>query len=396
MQWKDIVSSAWWGLCTEKVKAALTMLGIMIGSAAIVLVVTIAIVGKTYVLTLIEGIGTNLVYATLDRSGHVVPQDEMTMSDMQAIRTEVPYVSAVAGVLDRPAYIYASGRSTRASLVGVTEDFQEIRKLRILSGRYFDAQDFSSRDHVCLVSKAMNEDIFGGRALGDIVRVQEFRCHVIGIFEEGVPTFGRSEIQEHTVLLPYALMRDLVGGGENFLEVIYAQASSSNEVESLTSDISHILTSRHRSEVRYTVENLAGLLRTANRISFGMTLTFLGLAVLTLTVAGSGIMNIMLVNVAERTREIGVRMAVGARPSEIRFQFLLEAVLISFTGALVGVIGAIALIWFAAIASNAQGIRVSWLGVLCALLVSSGVGVIFGYRPASEAAKLSPVEALHT
>jgi putative ABC transport system permease protein len=394
MQWEESIRFAWWALSTEKVKAALTMLGVMIGSAAIVLVITIGIVGKTYVLSLIEGIGTNLVYATLDRSGKTTAQDEITIDDLQAIRNQLPYVSAAAGVLDRPAYVYANGRSMRLTLVGVTQDFQKIRKLHILSGRYFDAQDLTSRDHVCLVSKELNTDVFAARAVGDNIRMEELRCSIIGVFEEGVPTFGRAEIQEHTVLYPYQLMRDLVG--QNFLEVIYAQASSSNEVGVLTSDIARILNSRHRAEARYTVENLAGLLRTADKISAGMTFTLLGLALLTLTVAGAGIMNIMLVNVAERTREIGVRMAIGARPAEIRLQFLLEAVFISLGGALLGVIAAVGGIWATAIATNASDVRVSWLGVLCALIVSSGVGVVFGYRPASEASKLSPVEALRT
>lgn len=394
MEWQENLRFAWWALQTEKVKAALTMLGVMIGSAAIVLVVTIAFVGKTYVLSLIEGIGTNLVYATLDRSGNPVPQDEMTISDLEAIRTGLPYVTAAAGVLDRPVYVYASGRSMRVSLVGVTQDFQTIRKLRILSGRYFDTTDFSSRDHVCLVSKTMNEDTFAGNAVSKDIKLGEFRCTIIGVFEEGVPTFGRAEIQDNTVIIPYGLMRDLVG--ESFVEVIYAQASSTNEVGILTSDISSILESRHRTEARYIVENLVGLLRTADNVSRSMTWTLLGLAALTLTVAGSGIMNIMLVNVAERTREIGVRLAIGARPSEIRFQFLLEAVFISLGGAFLGVAGAVAAIWAAAIATNVEGIRVSWVGVLSAFLVATAIGVIFGYRPASEAAKLNPVEALRS
>jgi putative ABC transport system permease protein len=343
---------------------------------------------------LIEGIGTYLVYATLDRSGKTTPQDELTIEDLDAIRSELPYVSAAAGVLDRPAYVYAHGRSLRVTLVGVTQDFQTIRKLRMLSGRYFDPEDLVSRDHVCIVSKELNNDIFGGNAVGDSIKQDEFRCEIIGVFEEGVPTFGRAEIQEHTVLYPYVLMRHLVN--QNFLEVIYAQASASNEVGVLTSDISRILSSRHRGQARYTVENLAGLLRTADRISIGMTITLLALAALTLTVAGAGIMNIMLVNVAERTHEIGVRKAIGARPADIRFQFLLEAVFISVSGALLGVIVAAGGIWATAIATNSRDIRVSWVGVLSALIVGIGIGVLFGYRPAREASRLNPVDALHT
>jgi putative ABC transport system permease protein len=306
----------------------------------------------------------------------------------------LPYVSAAAGVLERPAYVYAHGRSLRVTLVGVTQDYQAIRKLHILQGRYFDAEDLASRDHVCIVSKELNTDVFGGQAVGDYIKQDQFRCAIIGVFEEGVPTFGRAEIQEHTVLYPYQLMRELVG--QNFLEVIYAQASASNEVGFLTSDISRILTSRHRAEARYTVENLAGLLQTASHISTGMTITLLAFAAMILTVAGAGIMNIMLVNVAERTHEIGVRKAIGARPADIRLQFLLEAIFISLSGAVLGVVIAVGGIWAAAIATSASDVRVSWIGVLCALVVATSVGVIFGYRPASEASRLNPVEALHT
>jgi putative ABC transport system permease protein len=394
MQWEESIRFAWWALSSDKVKAALTMLGVMIGSGAIVLVVTIGIVGKAYVMSLIEGIGTNIVYASLDRSGHTTPQDEITIDDLHAIRTELPYVSAAAGVLDRPAYVYAHSHSMRVTLVGVTQDYQKIRKLRMLAGRYFDSEDLTARDHVCIVSKELNSDVFGGHAVGDFIQQSEFRCTIIGVFEEGVPTFGRAEIHEHTVLYPYQLMRDLVG--HNFLEVIYAQASASNEVDVLTADMQRILTSRHRAQARYTVENLAGLLQTANRISIGMTLTLLAFAAMILTVAGAGIMNIMLVNVAERTHEIGVRKAIGARPSDIRMQFLVEAVFISLTGAVFGVIGALVAIWAGAVATNASDIRVSWIGVLCALIVATSVGVIFGYRPASEASRLNPVEALRT
>lgn len=392
MQWEESIRFAWWSLAAEKVKSVLTMLGVMIGSAAIVLVVTIAFVGKDYVMSLIEGIGTNLVYATLQHGAETVPQDEITLGDLNAIRTSLPYVSAAAGVFDMGVALYMSGKTVRAKLIGVTEDFQEIRKLRVLSGRYFDSQDVASRQHVCLVSKAMNDTLYSGRAIGEVVRVEEFRCTVIGVFEEGVPTFGRSEIQEYTVIVPYPLIREILS--ENFLQVLYVQASTTSEVGPLTSDISRVLASRHRPEAKYVVENLAGLLQTAGKISTNLTATLLGLAALTLIVAGSGIMNIMLVNVAERTREIGVRMAVGATPADIRFQFLMEAIFISLGGALIGVLFAVGLIWAAAIAVNVEGLRVSWTGVFCALLVATGIGILFGYRPASAAAKLTPVDAL--
>ena len=394
MQWEESIRFAWWALAAEKMKATLTMFGVMVGSASIVLVVTIAFAGKGYVMSLIEGIGSNLVYATLDHAGKTLPQDELTIGDLNAIRNGLPYVTAATGVYDRPVSVYVAGKSVTAKLVGVTQEFQQIRKLKILSGRYFDTDDITSRNHVCVVSKAMNDELFGGDSLGETVKVQEFRCTVIGTFEEGVPTFGRAEIQDYTIIIPYVLIPPMVG--ENLLEVIYAQANSSSEVGEMTNDIARILASRHRAGARYSVENLTGLLQAADRVSHALTVTLLGLALLILTVAGSGIMNIMLVNVAERTREIGVRLAVGASPTDIRFQFLMEAIFISLTGAVLGVAFALSLIWAAELLTNVEGIYVSWVGVLSALIVATGIGVLFGYRPASEAAKLSPVEALRT
>ena len=392
MQWEEGIRFAWWALSIEKVKAVLTMLGITIGSAAIVLVVTIASTGRLYVMSLIEGIGSNLVYVTLDRSGVTLPQDELTLEDLAAIQ-QLPRTAAAAGMFDMPVEIRLPQRTVHSKIVAVTERFQQIRKLRILAGRYFDSQDYIAQDHVCLVTREMGESVYGsGDPVGNTLRVGEFRCTVIGVFEEGVPTFGRAEIQDRTIVLPYPLVYGLTG--ERFLQVIYAQADSASGVQELTDDMRQTLRNRHRPEAKYSVENLAGLLVTANNVSLALTATLLSLAVLTLIVAGSGIMNIMLVNVAERTREIGVRLAVGARPAEIRFQFLMEAVFISFTGSVAGVLLAIGIIWSAARLHEA--VSVSWMGVILALFVSTGIGVLFGYRPASEAAKLHPVDALRS
>jgi putative ABC transport system permease protein len=155
------------------------------------------------------------------------------------------------------------------------------------------------------------------------------------------------------------------------------------------------LRSRHRKEARYSVENLSSLLQTAGKVSVAMSAVLIALAVLTLTIAGTGIMNIMLVNVAQRTHEIGLRKALGAKPFEIRLQFLLEAFFISFAGAVVGVVIALGLLWSVTEwVKNTVPLSIPWTAVAVALVVSSGVGVLFGYRPASEAANLSPIDAL--
>jgi putative ABC transport system permease protein len=184
--------------------------------------------------------------------------------------------------------------------------------------------------------------------------------------------------------------------GEDFFQVIYAQSASSEEVPAMTSEMARLIHSRHRKAARYEVQNLSSVLGTVHTVSLAMSLVLMGVAVLTLITAGTGIMNIMFVNVAQRTHEIGIRKALGARTAEIRLQFVLEAAFISLSGAIIGVIIAWATIWFFAVGliEGAVPLSVSWIAVFFALLLSTSVGVVFGYRPANAAAQLNPVDAL--
>src|SRR5216683_2603125 len=395
IHWEESVRFAVGALAGDKLKASLTMLGVVIGSAAIVLVVTIASAGKVYMISQIEGIGANLAYATLDRSGaSTALDDELTPDDLVAVRRTLPAVSAVAGTYDVPVDFELRGKVLHPRLVGVTQDFEKIRNLRITSGRYFDEEDFLAHFKVCLITDRMAQTAFGlDPAVGNTIRVDQFRCTIIGTFKEGVPTFGQSEIQDETLLIPFPLVKDITG--DNFFQVLYAQAASPGEVPAMTQQMDRLLSSRHRKEARYSVENLSSLLQTANKISIAMSLVLLAIAALTLVTAGTGIMNIMLVNVSQRTHEIGLRKALGARPTEIRLQFLLEAFFISLAGAVAGVAMALGLVWsMAGLTKNILPLGVSWMAVLVALVVSSGVGLLFGYRPASEAANLNPIDAL--
>jgi putative ABC transport system permease protein len=319
-------------------------------------------------------------------------QDELTPQDLDAIRTTLPMVRAAAGTYDAPVDFRIGGRPRHARLVGATADFLKIRNLQITSGRYFDEIDFRSRARVCLLTDAIvqrNPTL----ALGDSLRIDQFRCTIIGTFAEGVPTFGQSEIQSETVRVPFPIAQLVTG--EAFLQVIYAQAESSSQVVALTREMQHVLQSRHRPEAKYDVGNLSSLLQTAGDVSLAMTLVLLAIGLVTLIVGGAGIMNIMLANLAERKQEIGLRKALGARATEIRLQFLLEAVFISSAGSIAGALCAVALVASAALfVQDFSNLDISWVSVAFALIVSTTIGLLFGYQPASRAASLNPVEAL--
>jgi putative ABC transport system permease protein len=392
-RWMECLRLAIAALKAEKLKAFLTTLSVLIGSASLVLVVTIAGSGKRYIVSRIEGIGANLAYASLNRNGSPVAlQDELTAGDLEAIRTTLPMVRAAAGTYDAPVDFQISGRPRHARLVGATADFLKIRNLQITSGRYFDDIDVRSQARVCLLTDAIvarNPTL----ALGDSLRIDQFRCTIIGTFTEGVPTFGQSEIQSETILVPFPVAKLVTG--EAFLQVIYAQAESSFQVTALTHEIQRVLQNRHRHEAKYDVGNLSSLIATAGDVSLAMTLVLLAIGLVTLIVGGAGIMNIMLANLAERKQEIGLRKALGARATEIRLQFLLEAVFISSAGSIAGTLCAVALVASAALfIQDFSNLDISWLSVGFALVVSTTIGLLFGYQPASRAASLNPVEAL--
>jgi putative ABC transport system permease protein len=389
-------------LRANKVRAALTMLGVVIGSACIVLVVTVSLTGKKYIAAQIEAVGSNIVYANLEHpstSQTVALGDEISVSDLEAIRDGVPQVLQVAGTNDVQMTVVANGKAWPVGMIGVTPGFQEIRNLVIESGRYFDDADFSSVSKVCVISEHLAQTVApGGDPIGQSIHVGELTFTVIGVFAERVGTFGQSEIRTDSVLVPFSLVKYYTGNAS--IVTLYAQADRPENVALVTQEVSQILKNRHRAEAEYDVENLSSILETSRRISLAMTIVLLLIALLALLISGVGIMNIMLVSVTERTREIGIRKAIGARRSEILYQFLLEAILISGAGAMIGIGIAVAipfvadaLVQFLPVPAGIS-IPISWLSVVLAFIVSCAMGVLFGYLPAKTAAQLQPVESL--
>jgi len=402
MNWEETSKLAVEALRANKLRATLTMLGVIIGSACIVLVVTVALTGRRYIGSQIEAVGSNIVYAWLEQSNtsqNVSLADQISLGDLNAIREGVPQVVQVSGTNDIPMNVVADRKDRPVRLIGVTQGFQQIRKLVILQGRYFDDADFSTVSKVCVVSEHLAHAAFPiDNPVGQQIHVGELSFTVIGTFRERVATFGQSEIREDSVLVPFPLIKYYAG--DNFILTLYAQADRAEDVPQVTQDVARILRGRHRPEADYNVQNLTSILQIARNISMALTIVLLLIAMLALTISGIGIMNIMLVTVTERTREIGIRKAIGAQRREILLQFLIEAALISGTGAVIGIALAViipfvieALIQFLQVPGGIT-IPISWLSVLAAFVVSCAAGVLFGYLPAKKAASLLPVESL--
>jgi putative ABC transport system permease protein len=383
-------------LAQHKLRAALSMIGVVIGSASLVLVVTAGLTGGHYILEQIEGVGSNLAYAELRRSGGQAGSlsDEITAADLDAIQTQVPGVAAVAGSRDLPMTVVVNGVERPVTVIGVTPGFQEIRHLIVTEGRYFAADELKTGAKVCLLTEELAATMFSNAdPIGAVARVGELRLTVIGVFRERVSTFGASEVQRESLLVPLQLLKSFTG--TEYIRVLYAQAIESSRVPEVTREVGELLRSRHRSGARYQVENLTGLLSAAERISSALTITLLVVALIALTVSGIGIMNVMLVTVTERTREIGIRKAIGAPKASILSQFLIEAAIISGIGAIGGVALAVGLLLLIrSFLPAGITLPISRLSVLAALVASASVGLVFGYLPARRAAALQPVDAL--
>jgi putative ABC transport system permease protein len=400
--WAETWSLALQELRTNKVRATLTMLGVIIGSACIVLVVTVALVGKRYVVGQIEGVGVNLVHAELVHTGdaqRITLGDEITLGDMEAAKAALPHVAVVAGSHDMPMSFVVNGVSRPVSLVGVTDGFQDIRRFNILRGRFLDQDDMNSLSKVCVITREHADLAFPNEdPLGKDIRLGDLHFTVVGVFHERTATFGLTEVTRNSVLVPMGLIKYYTG--ESYLRTLYVQADRAENVPELTKQVAQLLSSRHRRGAEYLVENLGSLLDSARRISMALTVLLIVVATIALTISGIGIMNIMLVTVTERTREIGIRKAIGAPRSAILYQFLMEAVLISGTGALIGIAIAVAipvaLNIVISLVPELSGVHipVSWVSVVLAFLVSCSTGVLFGYLPANRAARLQPTESL--
>ena len=385
-------------LRANRVRTALTGLGLVIGNASVILVVTISLTSRDYILEQIQGVGSNMINAYYEAGSQTateVDADFLKWADVETVRQQLgDRIVAATGVMTNYDRMVIDGREQDVAVIGSDEHYQAVRNLVLLSGRFLDSSSVALRQKVALLTEALAKRLYGSPAAapGQIVKIHGLQFTVIGTFKEKVESFGLSEITRETILIPITVLKYFAKVER--IDPMYVQARRAQDVEDLTRQVRQIIESRHRPGARYWVGNLGAILDAAKNIALVLTLVLIMVSAIALVISGIGIMNIMLVTVTERTREIGVRMAVGAARRDILQQFLLEAVLISVSGGLLGILLGLAIPLSVRYLAENVYIPISTLSIVVAFLVSCLVGLVFGILPANRAAHLNPTEAL--
>jgi putative ABC transport system permease protein len=396
MAFGEILSFSYDTFCSNKVRFILTALGMVIGTASLILVVTIGMTGRQYALGQIQAIGTNEIWAEYEGAQHISNSslDPLTVEDVQAVQEQVPGVIAASPVVTLGERIpIGNGDEKEVQILGVYPEYRLVRNLTVVSGRFFDREDSQAHNKVAVITEKMARSIYGSpqAAVGKIIKLTGLPFTVIGTFKESGETFGETEVSDNSMAIPYSVSRYFLETPG--IKMVYFSMEDADMVLPATAQIKRVLQSRHRAESVYNVQNLTAVLAMMDRIATGLTWVLLLISMVTLVVSGIGIMNIMLATVTSRIREIGIRKAVGATNREIRFQFLAEAILISLIGGFAGIVIGLAIPYSVRFLTEYRVPINGWSAVI-AIIVSSVVGVIFGTVPAARAAQLDPVESL--
>jgi putative ABC transport system permease protein len=385
-------------LRSNPIRSLLTALGMVIGTASVILVVTISLTSRDYILEQVEGVGSNIIFAYYAAGGGptiaTADADYIKLSDVDAIREQLaPDIVAATGVMTNFDHILIGARQEDAKVIGTDAAYQTVRNIVSSSGRFMDDSDVTLRSHVALLTDKLAERMYGSRsaALNHMIKLFGMQFTVIGTFHEKVETFGQSEVERDTILIPITVLKYFTPLER--IDPMYVQARSTEEVDRVAMRVQDILEARHRSGAHYHVDTLTAILNAVRNISLILSGVLVLVSAITLIISGIGIMNIMLVTVTERTREIGLRLAVGASPREILLQFLTEAVIVSLAGGGVGILLGIALPLSVQLFADVT-IPISPVAIVVAFGVSCMVGLIFGMLPANRAAHLNPTEAL--
>ena len=383
-------------LRSNPVRSLLTGLGMVIGTASVILVVTISLTSRDYILEQVEGIGSNMIFAYYVSGGTTAAADAdfIKMADVDAIRQHLQAdIVAATGVMSNFDRMLIAGKLQDVKIIGADQYYRAVRNIVIGTGRFLDEGDLRMRDKVALLTDKLAQRMFGSSnaALGRTIRLYGLEFTVIGTFHEKVETFGQSEVERDTILIPLPVLRYFTPVER--IDPLYVQVRSPRDVDRVASRVQEILAGRHREGATYRVDTLTSILDAAKNISLILSIVLALVSAITLVISGIGIMNIMLVTVTERTREIGLRLSVGATAREILMQFLSEAMMLSLSGGLLGILVGVAIPLSVELFADIR-IPISVTAIVVAFGVSCLVGLVFGILPANRAAHLNPTEAL--
>jgi putative ABC transport system permease protein len=386
----------------NKMRSTLTALGIIIGVASVVAMVAVGNGGQARITSQVAALGQNLlsVFAGSRKSGGVNSglgsASALTLPDAEAIRREISDVVAISPEDSTTAQAIANGRNWSTTVSGESPDYLKIRDWKLASGSMFTEREVRSAAKVAVIGSKTASELFGPlNPVGQSVRIQNIPFVIIGLLESKGAGMG-GQNQDDRILIPYTTAMKRVTG-DKYLRSVNVQIGSADRMEIAQQQITSLLRQRHRltagRDDDFNIFNQKEIADTVNSISKIITLLLGSVAGISLFVGGIGIMNIMLVSVTERTREIGIRIAVGAQPGDIRLQFLIEAVTLSLLGGLIGVLCGVGASHLLGVVADFKAI-VSTGSILLAFGVSSVIGIFFGFYPAHKAAALDPIVAL--
>jgi putative ABC transport system permease protein len=400
----EAIRLAFSGLLSNRLRSGLTMLGILIGVGAVILLVAVGNGASASVQSSIQGLGSNLITVSPGnlRVGGVQQGfgtgNTLSLQDVAALkdRTVAPDVAAAIPNVGGRAQITYGNQNWNTSLSGTTEQFPQVRNYQLAEGQFFSAQDVQSQRKVAVLGETVVQNLFGSQdPLGQTIKINRQTFRVVGVFQsKGSSGFTN---QDDLVAMPITTAWAFLLGGHS-VQSIYVQAASSQATQNAESEITQILLDRHHisnvANADFQLQSQADVLNTASQITGTLTLLLGAIAAISLVVGGIGIMNIMLVTVTERTREIGIRKAIGARRRDVLLQFLIESMFLSAVGGGLGiVVGTLGSSLLGSLVSTLHPL-VSPSSIVLAFGVSLGIGLFFGIYPANRAARLHPIEAL--
>jgi putative ABC transport system permease protein len=408
-KWHTFLSTVWLGLSTHKLRSFLTMLGIIIGVASVIALMSIGKGSTAEILSNIESMGANLITISPAMSfgvggvrGAGGGSQTLTMEDAEAISQRISYISSAAPSSSSNLQLVAGSENTNSQVTGTTPEYVSVANLKLASGAFFSEQEYERGAKVAVLGSDVAETLFGsGNPVGQKMRMGTIVVTVIGVLESKGTGFNSPD---DAVMIPLTALQQTIAltrtaQGEKVVSSIYLTVSDEAQSDYVTEQITSLLRSRHRlaasNEDDFSIRSMEEIASSLQETSATLTLLLGAIAAISLLVGGIGVMNIMLVSVLERTREIGIRKALGARERDIWIQFLLEAILLTFVG---GIIGAI-IGWGVAMIINRTGAMATLVTpdiVILAVSVAVGIGLFFGFYPAWNASRLNPIEALRS